>query len=84
MRFVEKHYPLKEKEIAMMALTSYVAVGIFEFKYDVDEWVKVAGMHGIERTAFRWCKLKSDECDATYFTFLGERYYLRDLLWFNR
>ena len=84
MRFVEKHYPLKEKELAMMTLTAFVAIGIFEIKYDVDEWVKVAGMHGIERTAFRWCKLKSDAHGATYFTFLGERYYLHDMLWFNR
>ena len=83
MRFVEKHYPLKEKELAMMSLTAFVAIGIFEIRHDVDDWVKVAGMHGTERTAFRWCKLKPDAHGATYFTFLGERYYLHDMLWFN-
>ena len=85
MRFVENHYPLKEKEkeIAIMNLTAFVMIGIFEIRYDVDDWVKVAGVHGIERTAFRWCKLKADVHDAKYFTFLGERYYLHDMLWFN-
>ena len=83
MRFVEKHYPLKEKEVAIMNLTAFVMIGVFEIRYDVDEWVKVAGVHGIERTAFRWCKLKADAHAAKYFTFLGERYYLHDMLWFN-
>ena len=80
MRFVEKHYPLKEKELAMITLTAFVAIGIFEIKYDVDEWVKVAGMHGIERTAFRWCKIRYTQFGRPYFTFLGERYYFGDMI----
>lgn len=78
--FVEKQYPLKEKELAMMSLTAFVAIGIFEIRYDVDEWVKVAGMHGTERTAFRWCKIRYTQFGSPYFTFLGERYYVCDMI----
>lgn len=83
MRFVEKHYPLKERELAIMSLTAFVAIGIFDIRYDTDNWVKVAGIHENGRTAFRWCKLKYDAHDATYFTFLGECYYLHDMLRVN-
>ena len=83
MRFVEKHYPLKEKELAKKALTAFVSIGIFEFKYGTDDWVKVAGMHGIERTAFRWCKIRATDFGRPYFTFLGERYYFGEMLWFS-
>ena len=69
-----------EKPIAMQAITAYIGMGIFEIRYDVDNYVKAAAIMEDKRTAFVWCKVRTDKHGAMYFNRLGERYYLHEML----
>ena len=75
-----KTYKLIEKPIATQAITAYVGMGIFEIRHDVDDYVKAAGIMEDKRTAFVWCKVRTDKHGAMYFNRLGERYYLHEML----
>ena len=69
-----------EKPIATQAITAYVGMGIFEIHHDVDDYVKAAAIMEDKRTAFVWCKVRTDKHGAMYFNRLGERYYLHEML----
>lgn len=69
-----------EKPIAIYAITAYMGIGIFDIKYETDEYVKTAYIMGEERTSFVWSKIRYTQFGRPYFIRLGEHYYFADMI----
>ena len=64
-----------EKPIATYAITAYMGIGIFDIKYEIDDYVKTAYIMGDERTSFVWAKIRYTQFGRPYFIRLGKQHY---------
>ena len=69
-----------EKPIAAYAITAYMTIGIFDIKYEADDYVKTAYIMGDERTSFVWSKIRYTQFGRPYFIRLGEYHYFDNMI----
>ena len=83
MRITEKWVrknPTK-KVIAMQYVTHGCAVVVYDVKNTINgDFVQVAALQGMERTPLTWRKVRESKNGTLYFFFLGDSYFLNDMV----